>query len=571
MELFSITHPTALVAREIEDLVVIGKNSKNLIVNGGCALASRAISLTIFPIFLGLELIFKRIPKLILSIGDQENFSKKADKVLKYVLGLLFFPLGIHSPEGISGFFLKMPPTAAVRPFGVEYQYGKEVDRILLPKSVNELQRMVLRAKLEKKQVSILGAGMSQGTQTVPKDSRQVVIDTRHLNKITIAKDGKTVSVQSGATWEAVQLELNRHRKSTIVKQASDPFSIGGSIGINCHGWAHEAGAISSTVAALEIIDAQGCFRKITPKDELFRCMFGTLGYFGVIVSADLKITDNDFMIEKTEEIDVDEFGEYYNTKIKDKGFPLFGGRLVLDNLDGDPLRKICMVRYEPEAPSSQTGDLVPELKTGTRIQRIGLKLMSHLSNYSVKRLTQWFWNQERAQMFEGRRLTRNEALHPPINAFKMLHHSKLHAQWLQEYFIKEKNLPNFLRFLGAELKANDVRLINATIRPTPRDSISILPYAEQDRHAVVICFSQEKTEASIENTRKWIDNVNRYLISQGDIYYQAYMPFATRRQFEQCYGEKTVNKMRALKQKYDPDNLFGNAHTVKYYDRVEK
>ena len=115
--------------------------------------------------------------------------------------------------------------------------------------------------------------------------------------------------------------------------------------------------------------------------------------------------------------------------------------------------------------------------------------------------------------------MTRNEALHPPINSFKFLHHSGLHAQWLQEYFVDKDKLANFLRFLGAELKANQVKLINATIRPTPKDEISILPYAEKDRYAVVICFAQKKTDEAIAHTRQWIENVNAYLASDGGIF----------------------------------------------------
>ncbi|MBX9744244.1 MAG: hypothetical protein K2X08_03420 [Chlamydiales bacterium] len=167
--------------------------------------------------------------------------------------------------------------------------------------------------------------------------------------------------------------------------------------------------------------------------------------------------------------------------------------------------------------------------------------------------------------------MTRNEALHPPINAFKILHHSDLHAQWLQEYFVKPDHLPNFLRFLGAELKANEVRLINATIRPTPRDDISILPYAEQDRYAVVICFAQVKTEAEMAKTRKWIENVQEFLISPGQegVFYQAYMPYATQEQFTTCYGPERIATMRALKRRFDPEDVFGNAHTAKYYKEV--
>ena len=169
--------------------------------------------------------------------------------------------------------------------------------------------------------------------------------------------------------------------------------------------------------------------------------------------------------------------------------------------------------------------------------------------------------------MFSERKITRNQALHPPINAFKLMHESDLHAQWLQEYFIEPSKLANFIRFLGAELKANDVPLINATIRPTPKDDISILPYAEEDRYGVVICFAQEKTPAAIEKTKRWIENVNAYLAASNGVFYQAYMPYATREQFEACYGAARIEQMRILKQQFDPNHVFGNAHTAKYYD----
>ena len=44
-------------------------------------------------------------------------------------------------------------------------------------------------------------------------------------------------------------------------------------------------------------------------------------------------------------------------------------------------------------------------------------------------------------------------------------------------------------------------------------------------------------------------------------------MPWATREQFESCDGKATVAEMRRLKKEKDPDNLFGNADTKRYFD----
>lgn len=585
MNSFAITHPTATLARSIEDLMICAQSS-NYAVKGACEVTARAISVIVFPVFLSFELVFKRIPKMLGSIGT-EKFSTKADNALKFLCAIIpSIILGFYSPEGMPGFFLKRPKTTeAVQPFGVENIFGKAVQGIEYPKTIEELQKVVRDARKNQQQVSVIGAGMSQGTQTVPVSSSQCIIHTANFNQIQVNVNENTVVVGAGATWEQIQLELDKINKSSIVKQASDIFSIGGSIGINCHGWAHEYGAISSTVCSMKVIDADGNLRilhrprkdipveDLTDDEKLFKCMFGTLGYFGVIVEATLDIVDNDELIEETVEVDKDHFIGTYLGQVKGHDIPLFGGRLVLDTLDGDPMRNICMVSYR------KTGDerslvgrrITQEPKMGTRIQRIGLKLISHLPNYSVRKLISHFWEQEKEDMFTGKRMTRNEALHPPINAFKILHHSDLHAQWLQEYFIEKERLPNFLRFLGAELKANDVRLINATIRPTPKDEISILPYAEKDRYAVVICFAQKKTEAEMKITKRWIENVNNYLAAENGVFYQAYMPYATVEQFEKCYGLERVNEMRRLKKHFDPSNVFGNAHTAKYYDKSER
>ncbi len=582
MNSFSISHPAAITARNIENLLIYGERS-NFLAKGVCSITARLISTVAFPIILTLELILLRIPKVLFSVAT-EKFQQKADKAFKYFLAIVpSIIFGLYSPEALPGFFLKRPKTDnEILPFGVEHVFGKSVkSKIQYPETVEAVCRIITEATNASKQVAVIGAGMSQGEQTIPIQENQVVIHTKHLNRVEIDQAKNTVTVGAGTTWEKVQLALDKVGKSTIVKQASDIFSIGGSIGINCHGWAHTYGALSKTVRSLKIVDAQGQlrtlnrpnentpFEQLTEDEKLFKCMFGTLGYFGVVVEATLDIVDNIMVQQKAEEIDLDQFTQEYESIKNNPQVPLFGGRLMLDALSGDPLRKICMVSYHETPHEPLVGRITQEPKVGQRLERIGLKLISHLSNFFTKKLISYFWGQEKIGMFSQRKMTRNQALHPPINAFKMMHQSDCHAQWLQEYFIEPNKLANFIRFLGAELKANDVRLINATIRPTPKDDISILPYAEEDRYAVVICFAQQKTPAEIEKTKRWIENVNAYLAAGNGVFYQAYMPYATREQFEACYGAHRVEQMRILKQQFDPNHVFGNAHTAKYYDSL--
>lgn len=585
--IYHLTHPTAAIARGLDNLMLLSENSSRWAVRTGTALTARVISLTVFPIVLSLEFTFKRLPKALGAIswkkveeGEISLFSRRWDKVRKFFRSFWFTPLGVISPDGISGFFLKRHPTdLAIHPFGVELQYGTKVDPIKYPKDATEVIHLVQQAGREGKQISIIGAGMSQGTQTIPLDGKpHMIIHTKQLNTVQIDADNNIATVGAGATWEQFQLAANAKGKSAIVKQASDPFSIGGSIGINCHGWAHEAGALSSTVESIDVVMADGKLYTFDKGHPNFKCFFGTMGYFGVVVSAKIRLVDNEHLIEKSHTVAPAEFDRFYKAQIKDKQIPLFGGRLTLDSLSGNPLRSVEMTHYvrDAEANGKQQGPVITpnfkvELKKGYRIERIGLQMLSHFSSWIVQRLISKFWESEKSNLYKNRKITRNEAMHPPINSFNMLRGSNRKAQWLQEYFIEHDKLDTFLTYLGAELKAHDVLLLNATIRPVPQDNLSILPYAEKDRYAVVLCFRQDKSEAAIAKTQRWIENVNRFLVATGGKFYQAYMPYATKEQFEKCYGSDRLTTLREMKGKLDPDHRFGNAHTAKYYDLNKK
>lgn len=583
MSWYHFRNPSAIVARGIENLVIAGEESDSLWGKALTGVVSRAMSLTLFPVSLTLEILCKKIPKVIGSIScfqnsseEQESlFYKQVGKITDYSLCLLSTPLGLYSPEAVSGFRLKNQPSSdSIKPFGVEEIYGKKVDGILYPKTIEDVQRLVLKANSKDQQISIIGAGMSQGTQTLPNRGSHLVIHTKYLDQIEIDPKNNIATVGAGSTWAEVQMLANRHGKSVIVKQASGVFSVGGSIGINCHGWAHEFGAIASTVKSMTIVDAQGEIKVLKPSDELFKCMFGTLGYFGIICSVQLMINDNEYLTQQVERISPESFIKEYEKNIKSKNIPLFGGRLSLYTSRGNYFRNVQMLSYI-SSPATINRALSPiitskfkvEIKWGKRIEQIFLQTLVHLPMLFRARLLDYFWKFECGKMQEKITLTKNEALHPPINALTIFHASNLHAHWLQEYFIKPENLSNFVSYLGNLLKKNNVLVINATIRPTPKDSISILPYAETDRYAIVICFYQKKTKKEIAHTRGWIEEVNQYLENTGDIFYQAYMPYATREQFENCYGAERVEQMRALKKKYDPENRFGNEHTAKYFD----
>src|SRR5262249_12460608 len=109
-------YSSAYIARGIENIIIKGENSHSYAVKAGCGILSRLMSVVIFPLFLQSELTSKGIPKLFLRLTTvcqsddpqaMKKFNKALDKVYKFALGILCSPMGIRSPDIVSGLFLK--------------------------------------------------------------------------------------------------------------------------------------------------------------------------------------------------------------------------------------------------------------------------------------------------------------------------------------------------------------------------------------------------------------------------------------------------------------------------------
>ncbi len=70
-----------------------------------------------------------------------------------------------------------------------------------------------------------------------------MTVDLSKLNTIEVDSNNKTVTLGAGAIWSDVQNILNTHALALKVMQASNVFSVGGSIGTNIHGWDHISGS----------------------------------------------------------------------------------------------------------------------------------------------------------------------------------------------------------------------------------------------------------------------------------------------------------------------------------------
>jgi SAM-dependent methyltransferase/UDP-N-acetylenolpyruvoylglucosamine reductase len=543
---------------------MIDKGQKTPLLKPVTWLTSRTMSVTLFPLCTTIDMAIltakqvQEMPYILLnkdSFLHQAQYRKNAKDLKKMSIGLLATPVSILSSDIVTHHFV--PHTIQnfqLTPYGKLYSVYAH---ITYPQSIADVQLIIKEAQRSGKSISVLGKSMSQGKQAVSNKDWNVVINTSKLNQILIDPKLKIAKCGAGASWGELQKEANQYGLAVRVMQASNIFSIGGSISANCHGWDYKTGCLRNTLIALTLVDAKGKVLTITPEDSFFDFIVGGYGGFGVIVDATISLTDNVKMIEKGIEISPRNYVTYFNQNIRyNKAIDLHLYRLSLK--PKHLFQTGIAVNYQKISDEPIIANLIDEPELGSRTDRIKM--------HSIRRLP-WLrnlaWKIEKKDVLANKKnLSRNELMRPPINP--IFNNSKIDTEWLQEYFVKGEDLADFLHFLGNVLQKNNVALFNASVRFVKQDFKTKLSYAqEEDQFAIVLFFNQKLSSKEIQKTKRWIRQVINYLIAHKGSYYLPYQHFATLEQFKACYPNWEA--IISYKQSIDPTALFDNGFFADY------
>lgn len=527
------------------------------------SITSRTMSVTLFPLCTAIDMAVlaarqaHETPYILLNKDPsqhQARYRKNAEALKKSSLGLLTAPIGLLSPDIVTHHFVPDNiQTFQITPYGKLYSSRAHM---VYPQSISELQLIISKAQSSGKSISTLGKSMSQGKQAISNTDWNVIINTSKLNQIVIDPILKVAKVGAGASWGELQREANQYGLAVRVMQASNVFSIGGSISANCHGWDYKTGCLRNTLIALTVVDAKGNVLEITPDDSLFNFIVGGYGGFGVIVEATISLTDNVEMIENGIEIAPRDYVAYFDQNIRDnKDVEMHLYRLSLQ--PKHLFKTGVAVNYQRICDEPIVANLIDEPERGSRMDRIKM--------HAVRRLS-WLrnlaWSIEKKGALAERISSRNELMRPPINP--VFNNSKIDTEWLQEYFVKGEVLADFLAFLGNVLQENNVALFNASVRFVKHDCKTKLSYAQEgDRFAIVLFFNQKLSPKEIQKTKIWVRQVIDYLIAHEGSYYLPYQHFATLEQFRACYPN--WKSVISYKQSVDPAGLFDNGLFADY------
>lgn len=498
------------------------------------------------------------------SLGDDKEYCMQKFQKYSSMSGDNFWamigsPAGLYDVTLVSYYFVPDESRKNTIVSGSHTYQAKNIS-IRFPTTTDELQAVVKEADKYDCKVMPVGAGYSQGKQFLPSEENAIVVDLRNMKKIQINAEEKTAIVDAGVRWEDLQVAANQHKLAVKVMQASNVFSVGGSIGTNIHGWNHQAGMLSNTVLSMDVVNAKGEIETVTPNDELFHYVTSGLGLYGVVARAKLKLADNEELVEKGVEIALKDYVAYFNNKVlTDKQIRMHLYRLSIDPncLFANGIA-VNYTKTEQGGPVV-TANLAPETTYGTRFDNVMLNCARH---YDFVRKLYWKHESQRLNASEPEKSTTNALMQPPIKA--LFSSAVSEADWLQEFFIPGCNLVAYLDYLKKLLTDNHVPLLNASVRFVPENKQPIFSYAPSgDRFAIVLCFNQSLKKNEVEKTAQWIQEAQAKAIAMGGTYYLPYQSVTSPEDFRKGYP--SAEKALAYKKKVDPKCRFSSGFFKQY------
>lgn len=326
----------------------------------------------------------------------------------------------------------------------------------------------------------------------------------------------------------------------------------GGSVSVNAHGRYVGHGPMGHTVRALQLVLADGRVVEASPSHEpqLFAAAIGGYGAVGVVTEVELELAVNGRIERVVSEVPLDGYADFFRRQVlQDPSAVLHNADLMPPDFD-QPV-SVTWRRVAADTPLTETARLVPRGQS-----------------YALEQNVIWA-----ATELPGGRSLRRAVLHPLVGrrpAVKWLNHEasldvaeleprtrSMSTYVLQEYFIPERHFEPFARGMARLLRKHDVEALNISIRHSPADRLSLLPWAREAVFSFVL-YCKQRTWASAQvDVGVWTRALIDLALAHEGRYYLPYQLHATREQFDRAYPEAAG--LRELKQQVDPKGRFSN------------
>ncbi len=403
--------------------------------------------------------------------------------------------------------------------------------------------------------IAIGGGRFSMGGQIAVEGGLH--LDMREMKGLIWLKpEERLVRVQAGMRWRDLQDAIDPHGLAVHTMQSYSNFTIGGSVSVNAHGRYVGHGPVCNSVSAIQLVLADGSVAEASRKTnaDLFAAALGGYGAVGVITEVELTLKENARIERSVQEVPLADYVNFFQKKIINDDACIMHNADLIPPLFQNP---VAVSWRKTDKPLTETARLIPRGQSYTLEQNI-LWMLTELP---------------------GSETLRKSFMHPLLTSnpvVKWLNHEasldvaeleprtrSISTYALQEYFIPPSNVTKFAHALSDVLQRNSVEAVNVSIRHSPKDDVSLLPWAKEEVFSFVVYYKQRTHLKAQKATGKWTRELIDKALENRGRYYLPYQLHASQNQFDRSYPE--ASSMRLIKKKYDPNGKFSNEMWDKY------
>lgn len=430
--------------------------------------------------------------------------------------------------------------------------------------------------------LSIAGMRHSQGGHTAVENGRMLItetLNTVHLPRTAGSPRPSDVTVDAGATWSDIHRQVCGHARAPKVQQSSAHFSIGGSLSVNCHGRDVRWGPVSDTVEEITVLLADGSpvQARHDHNSELFRAVLGGYGACGLLVQAQLGLTENFMLYRNWNKLNLAEYQGVLRS-IHSQTDPLLHLHHGWVDVTADGyLRRLLSYtvhKLEPQTVGNENGsewwsDRLRQEGWGTsEILRAGWAASRKDSGFQ-----QLIWDRlsDRVASPQSLHGSRLDFLREDI-LFTSSKGDAAGVDLLQEYFVPIARLADFMDALKGIFPRNrarsDVQLLSCTTRYVrgEKRSAPYLSYTRGEARVSVAIDAHVQRGSDGMPTPKAASQfqaaIDAALAAQGS-FYLPYHRFATSLQLQKGYPH--LNEWLVVVNRFNPGRRFNNAFLQHY------
>lgn len=378
--------------------------------------------------------------------------------------------------------------------------------------------------------VSVGGGRYSMGGQTALAGGLQ--LDMRAMDSlVAVDPQARTVRVQAGMRWRALQTLLDPLDLSVRTMQSYANFTVGGSVSVNCHGRYVGHGAIAGSVRALQLVLPDGSIVETSPTREpdLFRAAIGGYGGVGVITEVELALDDNQRMARTVQAVALEDYTAWFRQSV------LADPAALLHNADLSPPdfgAPLCVTWRRSTEALTEPARLRP-VAAGYHLERAALWAVGSLpGGAALRRHVVQPLSARPAVVWRNHEASRDVAELEPA--------SRDHSTYvLQEYFVPERHFAAFVRGLPALLAERATHAtLNVSIRHAPPDRTSLMAWAREEMFCFVLYVRQGTGPQAQQAVAAWTRAMVALALAHEGCFYLPYQPHATQAQFAQAYPQ---------------------------------